>query len=123
MASLKVISMWLSTIVLLLVFQSATSAQNTQEVALNTVEYDGKMWSYFTSISAGFSVQLPGKPRETTTSVATGIGNISLHRFMLGVTFKSSFGLCLLAYSDFPFEVTEKETVRRVLDGGRDEVL
>jgi len=91
--------------------------------AFNTVQYNSTSWIEYKPAGGRFSVLFPGMPAEQIQTIETVLGKLKLHMSMLLVQHKETFAFCLTAYNDLPVQVTGEAAVRKVLDGGRDELF
>jgi len=82
-------------------------------------EYNPANWKEFTSAEGGFTVSMPGVPAISSEPVDTEVGRIVMHLYVL-TTKLGEYGV---SYSDFPVQSNNAVTVRKVLDGSRDEIL
>jgi hypothetical protein len=78
-------------------------------------EYSPQSWKEFSSAQGRFAALFPGTPAEQTEAVDTASGKIDMHTVSL-----SSVAFYVVAYSDFPFNLEEPETIKQNLDNGRD---
>ena len=70
-------------------------------------------WMQVTPVGAGFTAQMPGFAEHTATPVATAMGNITMHTYMVD---SGRFTYAVFT-GDFPYAPAN---VRQTLDGVRD---
>ena len=76
-------------------------------------------WEKFSPAGGGFTVLLPGKPVANETPIETKIGTLINHSFIIEL-YPMAY---MVGYAGFPSPVTDTETIRRMLDGARDQAL
>jgi TonB family protein len=77
-------------------------------------------WKEFSSTEGGFKILMPGTPSLTTQEIVSDLGMPLTVRFYQLSTTTSFF---MVTYADFPFQSDEVDVVRKLLDGGRDNML
>jgi len=82
-------------------------------------EYNPANWKEFTSAEGGFAVSMPGVPAISSEPVDTELGRIVIQMYVL-TTKLGEYGV---SYSDLPVRANDAATVRKVLDGSRDQIL
>ena len=111
----------------LVVLFSATGAPcqkpSDDAPSFNIVEYNSAAWKEYKPAGARYSVLLPGLPREQIQSVKTAVGDVAFHTSMLAIIQKDEFVVCAINYTDFPFEVSDPTSVRKILDAARDSLV
>ena len=74
-------------------------------------------WKEFTSKEGGFTVLMPGTPKEQTQKFATQVGDIEAKMFQLEAKPGQAY---VMAYADYPEAVVKKSNPDKILDGARD---
>jgi hypothetical protein len=96
---------------LLLLSTASVRAQQQPPAAVNP---EAGVWIKLEPADAGFTVLMPGKPSESTTSLARpGVSNHEL-------TLETKLAGYVVAYVEFPEEATDPADVKTILDSGRD---
>jgi hypothetical protein len=83
------------------------------------IENDPANWKQFTTAEGGFTISMPGVPTNAAIPVETEVGKIVMHANILN-TRSGEYGA---SYADFPVRSDDPIVIRRLLDGGRDQVL
>lgn len=83
------------------------------------IERDPGAWKKFSPQGNSFTVSMPGAPSEETTSLDTKLGKIDNHMFSVS----TSMAGYIVSYAEFPEVITDPDTIKRMLDGGRDQAL
>lgn len=71
-----------------------------------------KAWSEFTSAPGGFTVQMPGAPKDQVQSVAQATGDLTVHNF----TVEDGNNAYIVSYVDFPSGAIAQSEADTVLD-------
>jgi hypothetical protein len=72
----------------------------------------------FTSKDGGFTVSLPGKPEQSTSTTTTELGDVELHQFLARrPNDKETY---VLIYCDLPAEMVKDADPEKLLDRSRD---
>ena len=69
-------------------------------------------WQEFKSVPGGFTVQMPGTPKDQTQSVAQATGDLTLHNF----TVEDGNNAYIVSYVDFPADDFARSDADTVLD-------
>ena len=93
-------------------FVSESDLPNTSTVAMPTLQT-------FVAPSGEFSLQMPGIPVEQVQSIATEIGTLEIHIFMVDLP-NAAY---LVSYTDYPAEIITQLDPQTLLDGARDDEL
>jgi len=74
-------------------------------------------WKDFSSTEGGFAILMPGEPAQSTETVKTAAGDMSMHIYMLELK-NSAYGVI---YTDMPSMFQQMPNAAdKLLDGGRD---
>lgn len=92
----------------------STTATN-DEPPPAAAEYSPQSWKEFKSQEGGFSVIMPGIPKEMTQTGETSLGKVVIHAFRL-----DTFAFYQVSYFDFPKIIDDPVTSKNVIDKGRD---
>jgi hypothetical protein len=76
----------------------------------------GPAWPRYTSAVGGYSVEMPGAPKESSEPVETVAGTITMH----SATAEAADGMYIVNVSDYPTVISD---VKRSFDGSRDQML
>jgi hypothetical protein len=74
-------------------------------------------WQPFTSREGGFTVQVPGKPKEEQQAIRTAGGTIDVTVYVLE---RKTGGTFAVGFAEFPEQAAKPGTTSRRLDAGRD---
>jgi hypothetical protein len=91
-------------------------AQNSMAVSRKGDLIQEKTWKRFASPALGFSVLMPDKPTAQDQTIENATGNIIHH------VYSSEFSndVFMVTVARFPEAISDEETVKRMLDSGRD---
>lgn len=82
-------------------------------------EYSQTAWKEFKSAQGGFSIVVPGQPKEEVSTQDTKIGKLTTHYFDL----ETDLGHYLVTYVDVPKPPTTPEDIKAALDNSRDRAV
>jgi hypothetical protein len=99
--------------------QNPTSPAPTPSPTPSVDDDSPQSWKEFTAAEGGFTVMIPGIPKTSSVSTETAQGPIILHNFVV----QTKLALYFISYADFFVSAETPDTVRKMLDSGRDEVL
>ena len=106
-----------SFIVLVLLLSSGVVAQNPPAPVK---EYNPNAWQEFTSAEGKFSVLFPGRPAHRDSTMESGIGKVTTHRFELD----TDLAYYYVSYADIPsVGALTPEQNKEMLDGTRDRAI
>lgn len=101
--------------------QQGESAQAQPDSPFPRIAYDERAWKPFESTEGGFIIAFPGKPGFTTQIAKAAKGELvnQVHGLDIGVSFFA------ISFSDIPSPVpsSDKKSVNRALDSGRDRAV
>jgi hypothetical protein len=122
--SLKHLAQYLLLIVLLLSSVTYCSAQGSKSgEALSppppAVEYNQSIWKDFSPPDISFKVLMPGKPTYLVQQLPTRMGLIPQHIYYV----KTGNGEYVVSYFELPTGSYDAQAIRKMLDGGRDNML
>jgi hypothetical protein len=101
-------------LILLLTFLLLSIASARAQQPPAAVNPEAGAWIKLEPANAGFTVLMPGKPSESTTSLdRPGVTNHEL-------TLETKLAGYVVTYVEFPEEVTDPADVKTILDSGRD---
>jgi hypothetical protein len=83
------------------------------------VEQDAAAWKKLAPAGGGFTVLMPGAASEEKQPVETELGKLENHIH----TVQTKLAVYVIMYADFPMEVSDANTIQRMLDSGRDKAL
>lgn len=119
---MKYVSPILVAVVILCAVPASAAAQfsrPTPPPPSRATEERAYIWQEFVSEQGGFTVMLPGRFTQTAERISTPAGPVLMRTFQL----RTATATYHVMYGDYPAQANDRETMRRVYDGGRDAVL
>ena len=113
---LRVLLPALAAALLLTGYPAAQSSAATQPVQARR-----STWKQFTSTKGGFSVLMPGTPKQLRLTQQSPIGAIDVYGFVVEQNQKT-VGYVVM-YADFPVNLAQTVNPKQIFNGGRDRVL
>ncbi|HEX5709318.1 MAG TPA: hypothetical protein VFX96_18600 [Pyrinomonadaceae bacterium] len=98
---------------------SAVAQGDPRPSAAVAVEQNAAAWKKLAPAGSGFTALMPGTASEQTAPVKSARGDLQNHLF----TLETPLAAYIVSYVEFPEPVTDPETIKRMLDGGRDSGL
>jgi hypothetical protein len=110
---------WLPALAAALLLAGYPQAQPS--TATQPVQARRSTWKQFSSTQGGFSVLMPGTPKQLRLSQQTQIGPIDVYGFVVDQNQKS-VGYVVM-YADFPVNLAQTVNPKQIFNSGRDRVL
>ena len=117
---MKYLSPVLVAVIILCSVPARAAAQGSRPAQTRpATEETPARWQEFVSEEGGFSVMIPGRFTETRERLNTPAGPVLMRTFQL----QTANATYHVMYGDYSAQANDRETMRRVYDGGRDAVL
>lgn len=102
-----------------LCYAQEKKAAPEQTPAPPLARHEPRAWKEFSSVQGGFSILMPGTPKEAIQEIESPPGNVSFRSFEL----RTRAGVYDVSYSDLPIYAEDPAIIREGLDANRDALL